>query len=100
MPRNFRPGETFNALQFVDLPAGNKRKCSPGSSNPAGTPDPVHVILFIPGQVVIENHFDIIDIDTASGDIRCHQEFQAGSTKSIHYPVPLALVHAAVDPVG
>src|SRR6516162_959135 len=99
MPRNFHPGVTFNALQFVDLPAGDKRKCSPGSPNPAGTPDPVHVILLIPGQVVIKNHFDIVDIDAASGDICCHQEFQAGSSKFIHYSVPLALTHVAVDTI-
>src|ERR1700678_1111116 len=100
MPRNFHPGETFNTLQFVDLPAGNERKCSPGAPDSPGTPDPVHIILFIPGQVVIENHFNIINIDTASGDIRCHQEFQAGRTKLIHYSVPLALAHVTVDTVG
>jgi hypothetical protein len=28
MSRNFRPGETFNALQLVDLPAGVPRDLS------------------------------------------------------------------------
>ena len=98
--RNFASREAFDALKFVDLPAAHQRKCAPGTADPSRTAYPVHVIFLVPGQIIVENHFDVVDIDPASCDIGRYQEFQTRRPKFIHHPIPLALVHVAVDPVS
>jgi len=45
-----------------------------GRAGPAGTADPVHVIFRIMRQCKIDDMVHTLDVNTASGHIRCNQD--------------------------
>src|SRR6202011_5076675 len=99
MPGDFHPGIAFNALQLVDFASGNQRKGSTGPADAAGAANPVHVVFLVPGQVVVENDFNVVDVDSSSSHVGRHEKLQAGISKFFHDSLALSLAHVAMNTV-
>src|ERR1700736_5230147 len=99
MPGDFHPGIAFNALQLVDFASGNQRKGSTGPADAASAANPVHIVFLVPGQVVVENDFYIVNVDSSSRHVGRHEKFQDGISEFLHHSVAPTLAHVAMDTV-
>ena len=60
----------------------------------------MRVVLAVVGQVVIEHDLEIIDIESARGDIGCDEKFETPAAKFLHHAGTLRLRDVAMQPVG
>ena len=58
------------------------------------------IIFAVVGEIVVEHHFNIIDVNAASCDIGRDQELKVGTAKAGHDPVPHRLAHATMETVS
>ena len=106
-----RPGLEIGILHLVDLDAGEPldgqqqraflgRDERPGDARlarPGRAADAVDVDLGVLGQVVVDDVADAVDVEPAGGEVRRHEHAQLVAAELGHDPVPLGLVHVAVD---
>ena len=60
----------------------------------------MHIIFFVPGQVVVKNDFDVVDINPAGSNVGRDEEFETWVPEFSHYLFPLSLAHVAVDTIS
>ena len=80
--RDFLLGVAFNALQAINITAKDKAY---GTTFTAGAPcasNAVHVVFGVLGDVVVENGFDIIDVESTSGDVGGDEQVKFPFTES------------------
>src|SRR3954462_12664345 len=78
----------LDVLYLEQLPAGDERNGPATATSPPRAADPMDIVLSVVGQVVVEDHLDVIDINAASRDVCGNQEFEAGFAKFAHDSVP------------
>jgi hypothetical protein len=67
--------------------------------------DAVNIIVWYIGHVVTDHMGDVIDVQSASSDVRGHQHLKISAPEALHGPVPLRLRQVAVqlshlEPIG
>ena len=97
---NPHAGEALDLLKQEDFPTRDE---GDGLTTPPGTtsaPDAVNIIFAVVGEIVVENNFDVIDVDAAGSDIGGYEKFKIGPAKAGHDPIAHGLAHTAVEAVG
>ena len=97
---NLRPQKPLNRLKLVDSRARHERDrlaLLPGTARAA---DAVHVVLGVVGEIVVDHQFEVVDVDAAGGHVGGDQKGKCRPLEVLHYPGPLGLGHAAMDPLG
>ena len=93
-------GVADDFADLVLLAHRDEGKCLAFAARAASTPDPVHIAFHIVGDVIVDHRIHIIHVNSACGHIRRHQNLNAVGTETAHHPIPLGLVHVAMQPVG
>ena len=93
-------GETLDVPDDKDFSATGEGDANSAASGASRAPDAMNVVFRVVGEIKIEHHLDVVDIDTAGRHIGGHQEAQATRAKLAHHPVAGCLGHTAVDAVG
>ena len=92
--------EAHQVLEFPDFATVGKgdrfsrAACAPGAT------DAVHVVLAVLRQVVVEDDFEVIDIEPAGGDIGGYEEFDFSFFQPAHDAFAGGLGDVAVELVG
>ena len=60
------------------------------------TPDAVHIVLGIVGNVIVDDERNVIDINATSYDVRCHEHANMTVSKILHHLFTLALLQIGV----
>ncbi|GBE61471.1 lipoyl synthase, putative [Babesia ovata] len=63
----------------------------------SGTPDAVHVVFDLVGEIEIHHNFDIAHIQTSGGDVRCDHDRVLAILEFVEHPVALLLLLVTVD---
>ena len=89
--------DSLDLADLTDLPAVGESKGSALSAGTAGSADTVYIILNILRNVIIDDGFHIVHVDTSGRHIRGDQN--AGSTvaETVHSHIPLCLRQIAVQ---
>jgi len=69
--------QVFDRFEFILFFFADEGESDAIRLRPCGTADPMDIIFAVIGNVVIDDHFDIVDIDTSGKDIRRNQDWQA-----------------------
>ena len=83
--------DSLDLADLVDLPAVGKCKGSALSAGTAGSADTVHIVLDILRNIVIDDSFHIIHINTSGCHIRSDQDTGSAVTETLHDRVTLRL---------
>ena len=70
---------------------------APGAPRPAGAMD---VGVGVRRDVVVDDVRDVIDVEPARRDVRCHENIEGTVAEAVHDAVTLVLRHAAVERRG
>jgi hypothetical protein len=70
-------GETFDVSNDEHFSATGEGNTNSAASGASCAPDAMNVVFRVIGEIKIEHHLDVIDIDTAGRHIGGHQEAQA-----------------------
>src|SRR5205814_8529458 len=62
-----------------------------------GAADAVDVRVRVPGDVVVDDVGDVLDVEAAGGDIGGDQQVSLPLAEAAHHPVPLRLAHLPVQ---
>ena len=92
--------EAFDVSDQEHLSAAGEGNADSAASGASRAPDAVHVIFRVVGEIEIEHHLDVVDIDAAGRHIGGHQEAESARAELAHDAVAGCLGHAAVDAVG
>ena len=90
--------DSLDLADLVDLPAVGKCKGSALSAGTAGSADTVHIILDILRNIVIDDSFHIIHINTSGRHIRSDQNAGTAVTETLHDRIALCLGQVSVQP--
>ena len=93
-------GEAFDVADEEHLSAAGEGNADSAASGAPGAPDAVHVVFRVVGEIEIEHHLDVVDIDAAGRHVGGHQEAESAGAELAHNAVAGGLGHAAVDAVG
>lgn len=66
----------------------------------SGSADAMGVGLDGVRYVIVDNMRDLVDINSAGDDIRCHQDVESAVAKALHRPVTGTLGHVSLDRYG
>ena len=72
----------------------------PRTPPPTRPPYPVNVVLDVVWHVVVDNAGDVVDVDTASGHVCCHEDVDSSRFECIQGVVASGLRLVAVDGLG
>jgi len=64
-------------------------------SGPSGSPDTMDINFTVFGNIIVYDHFQIVDIKSPGCDIRCHEERELSRREVIDNLEPFALGQAA-----
>ena len=95
-----RAGDLLDRLQHPVLARLGQRDgdaLPPGAADPA---DPVHVELRRRRDVVVDDVGQLLDVQTAGGDVGGDEQVRRPAAEPAHHPVALLLAHAAVQRLG
>ncbi|KAF5049483.1 hypothetical protein DSECCO2_439310 [anaerobic digester metagenome] len=81
------------------LAAGHKGKRLTCPSCPARTADPMHVVLLVLREIVVEDRCDLLDVDSSGSDISRNKKIDGALAEPGHHTVTLILFHIAVEPL-
>lgn len=93
-------GVPLDVVDLKEFAAGDERDGASAAAGATGAAYAVDVIFDVVGEVVVENDFDIFDVDAAGGDVSGDEEFEVGAAEFVHDAVAHGLAHVAVEPVG
>ena len=88
-----------HVLQAVDLAPADEGEGPSGAAGAPGAADAVGVVLGVVGQVVVENHFKVVDVEAARGDVGRDKELEAAPLEFFHHLCALALGDVAMQAV-
>ena len=100
--RYFRLGNGFTQ-QFFDDPEfilfffADEGECNAVRFGPCRTADPVDIVLAVIGDIIIDHHFYIVDVDAAGKDIRGHEDGKAPALEFQQYLFAGSLVQVRMD---
>ncbi len=98
--RHLGVGEALDALHEVDLAAGDEADRRALAAGAAGAADAVDVVLGVVGQLVVDDQVDVIDVETARGDVGGDQHLDGAVAEVAHDALAHDLVEVAVQAVG
>src|SRR3989344_3509874 len=84
-------------MDSVFLVGSRERYCPPGRSGSARAPYPVDIISGVVRQIIIDNHFNSHDVNSAGGDIGRHEHAISAGFKSLQRLAALAKRAVRVD---
>src|SRR4051794_26200761 len=90
---------TLDVAYLKHLPARCKRNGSATATLSSGPANPMHIILPVVRQIIIEHHFDIVDINAACGYVGCDEKFEARLSEFVHDAIPHRLRHVAMQAI-
>ena len=90
--------DSLDLADLTDLPTVGKGKGSALSSGTAGSADTVHIVLDILRNIVINDSFHIIHINTSGCHIRSDQNAGSAVTETVHGHITLRLGQIAMQP--
>ena len=83
--------DSLDLADLVDLPAIGKSEGSALSAGTTGSADTVHIVLDILRNIVIDDSFHIIHINTSGCHIRSDQNTGSTVTETLHDRITLRL---------
>ena len=83
--------DSLDFADLVDLPTVGKSEGSALSAGTTGSADTVHIVLDILRNIVIDDSFHIIHINTSGCHIRSDQDTGSTVTETLHDRVTLRL---------
>ena len=93
-------GVALDRLQAVNVAAIDKAHCAARASGAAGATDAVDIILRVGGQVVIEDDVDLIDVESARGDIGGDEQLDGTIAEAFQHTLAHLLGDVAMEAVG
>ena len=90
---------THHALEFVDLLSAHKGERLALAARSSRAPDAMRVVFRVIGQVKVEHHLKVIDVEPARRHIGRHKKLEASPAKFVHHAVTLRLGNIPVQPV-
>lgn len=66
------------------------------STETASTADSVDVVLFLHGELVVDNETDLLDIDTSGEQVSGDEDTNSTGSELLHHDFTLLLVHFSV----
>ena len=69
-------GVPLDVVDLKEFAAGDEGDGASAASGASGAADAVDVIFDVVREVVVENDFDIFDVDAAGGDVGGDEEFE------------------------
>ena len=89
--------QSFNIFDIVTLVRHGKTDRMPRVARPTGTTDPMHIILRLIRQIVIDHQFNPRDIDASGRDIRGDEDAVFPAPEAFQRVPPLSLGTVGVD---
>jgi hypothetical protein len=91
----------LNVADLKNFTAGRERNGAATTPLAPGSPDAMHVILAVVGEIVVEDHLHVVHVNTARGDIGGDKKIEAGfAAEFLHDAVAHHLGHVPVQAVG
>src|SRR4026209_801505 len=92
--RNFLADEMLDGCHFLDIFGRHDRKRIADALGATGAADAMDIIFRMVRHVEIDHMCDLLNIDTAGGDIRSHHDFVTAIAKSVErlFALPLRTV--------
>ena len=84
-------------LQLVDFLALHESKGASGPTCTSRSADPVYIVFVVLRNVVVENGFHIINVDSARRHIGRNKDLGLAAAESLHHAVTLRLLHISVQ---
>ena len=92
-------GVADEILEHPEFTAADEGERATRLARAASATDAVRIIFGVVRQIVVEDDFEVIDIEPARGDVGRHEELEAALAKFIHDAVALHLRDVAVQAV-
>ena len=90
--------QVFDRPEFILLFFADKSKRDAIGLRARGTADPMDIILPIVWYIVVDDHLDIVDVDTTGEDVGCDQDGQTAALLNSHQDIfPASLVKVGMD---
>ena len=87
----------FDDPEFVLLFFADEGECDPVRFGPCRAADPVNIVLAVVGDIVIDHHFYVVDIDAAGKDVRGHEDGKASALEFQQYLFAGCLLQVRMD---
>src|SRR5438132_134857 len=91
------PSAPRKALELVDVPLAHERARHPGLAGAPGAADAVGERIRVLGQVVVDDVADVLDVQSARGEVGGDEHFNVAAPELVQRPLPLTLREIAVD---
>jgi hypothetical protein len=65
--------ELFDFGEVPHLTGGDQRDAHTSTSGPRGSTNAVHIVFFVWWNIVVDDHFDVVDVDASAYDVRGDQ---------------------------
>lgn len=83
--------ELLYPLEQVDVLLRHQCYCYAVALSTGSTPYAMNVILHVVGHVIVDDHQDVVYVNTTGNDVCCHEHVNLASLETVHHLVTLCL---------
>src|SRR5205823_9452713 len=91
------PGAALDQVELAPLAGADQGDRLTRAAGTAGPADAVDVGVGVPGNVIVHDVGDVLDVEAARRHVGGDQQVGLSLAEAAHHPVPLRLAHLAVQ---